>query len=76
MIIAPPRHERRAGDVKNVKPPSTSAIKTVQATDEQAPKWRNIPPIIGDVSPSYPQARDFNDNSRPESEDCNVFMTI
>ena len=76
MITTPPWHESRARDFKNVNPLSVSVIKTVQVTAEQAPEWRNIPPIIGDVSLSNPQVRGFNDNSRPASEDCNVFMTI
>ena len=43
-IAAPPKRLRRAGDIENFQPPSSSNIETVQNIAEQQPTEFNVSP--------------------------------
>ena len=49
-IAAPPKRSRRAGDIENFQPPSSSVVETEQNIAEQQPTEFNVSPRIGEVS--------------------------
>ena len=64
-IAAPPKRPRRAGDVKNFQPTSTSVMETVQNIAVQQPEETNISPVIGEVSPPAPRVQSITDQGTP-----------
>ena len=49
-IAAPPKRPRRADDIKNFQPPSSSVVETVQNIAEQPPTEENGPATLANLA--------------------------
>ena len=75
-MSAPPKKQRRAGDIGSIQSTIVSDVVIVQSTAEQAPEETNILPVIGNVALPDPPLRYVADYRSQIAEEDVFSMTV